>query len=166
MAFILSEQRDAGPEEMLAGFESYRGYLERLRSQFPSKAYELATSAWYYDPSDHRCPHDAWLEEVILSEIGSGERAEVRAMSIRVRLLGAYHDGYIELNYPRVFSYELGARPQRGHRDWRFDEFRLTGDGHVLHEIEWWGPQEAGRWLIEASDVHFTWIPNSAPSKL
>lgn len=162
MAYILSEQRAAGHDDVVACFESYRDYLERMRSKFPPRAYELATSTWYYDPRDHRCPHDGWLEEVIVSETGSGERAEVRAVSMRVRLLGAYHDGHIELSYPRVFAYQLGARPQRGHQGWRYDEFRLTEDGHVLHEVEWWGPAEAGRWLIEASDVHFEWVDDGA----
>ncbi|PYO57011.1 MAG: hypothetical protein DMD83_11450, partial [Candidatus Rokuibacteriota bacterium] len=104
MAYILSEQRAAGHDDVVACFESYRDYLERMRSKFPPRAYELATSTWYYDPRDHRCPHDGWLEEVIVSETGSGERAEVRAVSMRVRLLGAYHDGHIELSYPRVFA--------------------------------------------------------------
>ena len=49
-----------------------------------------------------------------------------------------------------------------GHRDWLYDEFRLGDDGHILHEIEWSGPHETARWLIEASDVEFTWVPREA----
>jgi len=164
MAFILSEQRTAAHNQVVACFESYRDYLRGTRSRFPPRAYELATSVWYYAPRDHRCPRDAWLEEIIASETGSGYRAEVRAVSMRVRLLSAYHDGHIELSYPRVFAYQPGAHPHQGHQDWRYDEFRLTEDGHVLHEVEWWGSAEAGRWLIEASDVHFEWVANSAAS--
>ena len=45
-----------------------------------------------------------------------------------------------------------------GHQDWRYDEFRVTDQGHVLHEIEWNGFLETGRWLIEASDVIHSWL--------
>jgi hypothetical protein len=47
----------------------------------------------------------------------------------------------------------------RDHRDWRYDEFRLSAAGHVLHEIEWAGPSSTSRWLIEASDVEYRWEP-------
>jgi hypothetical protein len=117
-------------------------------------------SEWYYDYDDHRCPHDAWLESLTLSEPATGARQEVRTVALHVRLLGSYHDGYIEFRYPRVFRYECQLDPgAAGHRDWRYDEFRLTEEGHVLHEIEWWGPKPVGRWIIEASDVEFAWHP-------
>jgi hypothetical protein len=48
---------------------------------------------------------------------------------------------------------------QGGHRDWRYDELRLSKDGRILHEIEWHGANEVGSWLIEASDVELRWIP-------
>ncbi len=157
MAFILSAQRDAGYEAMTAGFRAYDAYLTEHRDRFPPSAYQLATSDWYFDFGDHRCPHDAWLEEVRVEEPATGERSERRTVRIRCRLLGAYHDGHIELHYPRVYRYELGLRnAERGHHDWRYDEFRLSEDGRLLHEIEWSG---GGRWLIEASDVEFTWRP-------
>jgi hypothetical protein len=81
---------------------------------------------------------------------------------MRVRLLGAYHDGHIELTYPRVFAYRFETQPRGGHHDWRYDEFRLTEEGHVIHEIEWCGAAIIGRWLVEASDVHFKWMPKDA----
>jgi len=59
MAFILSDQRATDVE---AAFRRYGEYLERRRPDFPRGAYSLATSDWYYDGDDHRCPHDAWLE--------------------------------------------------------------------------------------------------------
>jgi len=156
MTFILSEQRDA---DVGAAFQRYREYVERLRQDFPRGAYSLATSDWYY-ADDHRCPHDAWLEEVTLSETATGPRHEVRSVTMRIRLLGAHHDGHIELRYPKVFRYQLELDPALdGHRDWRYDEFRLTQDGNVLHQIEWWSLGAIGHWLIEASDVEFGWTP-------
>jgi hypothetical protein len=69
-----------------------------------------------FDFDDHRCPHDAWLETLDLSELSSGERGRERNLSVSVRLLGAYHHGFIELRYPRVFSYTLNvSHSERGH---------------------------------------------------
>lgn len=160
MSFILTAQRHASPGAVTDAFRRYRAYLEARRSDFPPGAFALAASEWYYDAGEHRCPHDAWLESVTIEEPATGARLENRTVAIRIRLLGAYHDGRIELYYPRVYSYrlELGDGEQ-GHCDWRFDEFRLNDEGHLLHEIEWAGLCETSRWMIEASDVEFTWHP-------
>lgn len=134
-----------------------------MRQDFPRSAYGLATSEWYYDAEDHRCPHDAWLEAVVLSETATGPRREERSLTMLIRLLGAYHDGHIELRYPKVLRYRVECDPAaHGHRDWRYDEFRLTQDGNVLHEIEWWSTSAIGHWVIEASDVEFSWKPQSS----
>jgi hypothetical protein len=62
-----------------------------------------------------------------------------------------------------VFTYRLDAwEGEPGHRDWRYDEFRLSEAGHLLHEIEWAGANSTSRWLIEASDVEYTWEPLAA----
>lgn len=143
---------------MLGAFERYRTYLQSVRHSFPGSAFELASSEWYFSPDDHRCPHDAWLESVTIAEPSSGERHELRSTSIRIRLRGAYHDGFIELFYPNVLLYRLDASNSSvGHRDWRYDEFRLSENGNMIHEIEWCGAHDTARWVIESSDVHFEW---------
>jgi hypothetical protein len=102
---------------------------------------------------------------VTVNENSSGERQEKRCVSLTVRLLGAYHDGYIELFYPRVHSYKFDVwNAERGHRDWRYDELRLSDRGNLLHEIEWCALNDTGRWLIEASDLEFRWLPKN-PTK-
>jgi hypothetical protein len=157
VTYILAEQRDADARR---AFERYREYLDRHRARFPPSAYALATSDWYFDFSDHRCPHDAWLESVQLVEPSSGQRAENRYVSLTVRLLGAYHDGHIELHYPRVSAYRFDVSALAdGHRDWRYDELRVDDAGSVEHEIEWAGRDTIGRWCIVASDVEHRWIP-------
>lgn len=154
--FILAAERDATG----VGFERYRSFLATNADRFPPSALQLARSDWYYDPRDHRCPHDAWLESAALEEPASGARGEERYVTLRVRLFGAYHDGYIELCYPRVFGYQLDLTGgELGHRDFRYDEFRLTDRGHLVHEIEWAGNLDTARWIIEATDVEFTWSP-------
>ncbi len=160
MPFILSAQRE--PETVVAAFRHYREYLDSCAQVFPRAGHELACSEWYFDPREHRCPHDAWLEAITISEPASGEHHETRHTAIRLRLLGAFHDGFIEFFYPQVFSYSFTTPVcGRGLGDWRYDEFRVTSDGHLLHEIEWTGfPREEGsHWIIEASDVEFQWIP-------
>ncbi|GAA0564086.1 hypothetical protein [Rhizomicrobium electricum] len=141
-------------------FQRYWNYLESVKSAFPPNAFALASSDWYWRPSDHRCPHDAWLESVTMNENSSGEREEKRSLSLTVRLLGAYHDGYIEIFYPHVHSYKFDVwNADNGHRDWRYDELRLSSNGNLLHEIEWCALNDTGRWIIEASDLEFRWLP-------
>jgi len=171
--YILTDQLEA-TEDAPAAFERYQQYLETVKENFPPGAFELASSEWYHRFSDHRCPHDAWLEELRVTESGIGPRQATRTVAISVRLLGAYHDGHIEFRYHGVTSYDCTfSRPTPGtpggHADWRYDEFRLSERGTLLHEIEWWHMQETARWLIEAADVEFVWHPfeiaTSAPNE-
>ena len=156
--FILSDTRTTA-DVFTASFRRYREYLAEMKSGFPPSAYALATSDWYFNFQDPRCPHDAWLEEATFAEPASGERSEIRTTALRIRLLGAYHDGHIELVYSRVFRYECHANEaSRGHGDWLYDEFRLSSSGQLVHEIEW---SAGARWLIEAADVEFRWAPKS-----
>ena len=155
MAYILSADRE---EDVREAFSQYREYLASVHSRFPSSAYSLVADDWYFDFRDHRCPHDAWLESVVIAESTSVDHPERRNTSIVVRLIGAYGDGHIQFHYPHVLWYTLSTTDvSAGHRDWRFDEFRLTEEGHLLHEIEWWGRHETGRWLICTTDVEFQW---------
>jgi hypothetical protein len=80
-----------------------------------------------------------------------------------VRLLGAYHDYWLEFFYPQVYSYSLtNSNAIGGHFDWRYAEFRLSQAGHLIHEIEWAGAAGfEARWVIEASDAIFTAVPKS-----
>jgi hypothetical protein len=128
---------------------------------FPSNAFALATSAWYFDPSDHRSPHDSWLESVVVSEPAIGARSETRSTILTIKLLGAYHDGNIWLKYSNVKRYALAAHAvSGGHGDWRFDEFRVTEKGLLEHAIEWSGPSPGiAEWVIVAEDVEFSWVP-------
>jgi hypothetical protein len=165
MAYILSEQRDQDDWQAAKRlWEEYEKYIRDNKSRFPPGAYDLATNGWYFGFSDHRAPHDAWLESMTFEESSLGENSEIRATALRIRLLGAYHDMWIELFYPQVFSYTLsGPSVVHGHSDWRYDEFRLSERGNLVHEIEWTGTPnaEGGRWIIEASDVQFTYEPRA-----
>lgn len=163
MAYILSAQRYRDEPEATRLWQAYERYIRESKAAFPPGAYELATSEWYYGFSDHRAPHDAWLEWAKFKEPAGGTRSENRHLSLRVRLLGAYHDQYLEFFYPVVYSYSMvNPTSAGGHADWLYDEFRLSEAGYLLHEIEWaGGPGIEARWLIEASDVQFSVYPRS-----
>lgn len=157
MAYYLTKERD---QDVVSAYRRYQEYLREHERDFPPGAFALATAEWYQNPNDHRCPHDGWLENVIISE--TRESNKKHNTTIQTRLLAAYHDGYIEFSYPRVFTYLFeSASCAGGLGDWLYDEFRLSPGGHVVHEIEWAGSaaSKVSRWIIEASDVEFRWIP-------
>src|SRR5947207_13827423 len=67
----------------------------------------------------------------------------------------AFHDGYIELTYLDVKSYNLSSKHVQFNRvDWLYDEVRLSDNGNVLHEIEWDG---GDYWVIEATEIIYKW---------
>jgi len=155
--YILGEQRDKDVE---GAFSRYEKYLSENRNLFPSSAYALATSDWYFGFSDHKAPHDSWLEAISISEPSSGSRNEIRTVSIRIKLLSAFHDGFIELEYPEVYEYEINASTLgQGHGDWRYDQFRLNEKDQLIHEIEWASYGLENTWKIVASDVKHRWVP-------
>ena len=162
--YILTAQLDA-EEIPYTAFARYQEYLQSVRGSFPPHAFALATGGWYFNNTDHRAPHDAWLEEARLTETARPKDRSERRLDLHIRLLGAYHDGWIDLRYHDVSRYRLDLHAPRtnvgraGHRDWRYDEFRLASGGRVEHEIEWWGSEAAGNWLIEAADVTHRWTP-------
>lgn len=154
MAYYLAKERR---KDVAGAYRRYQEYLKGNKHRFPSGAFALGTSEWWQDANIHSSPHDAWLESLIFSEPSSGERSQNRTTAIKVWLLAAYHDGFIELFYPRVFNFSLeSADCQAGIGDWMYDEFRLSEAGNVIHEIEW---SKGARWIIEASDVEYKWIP-------
>jgi hypothetical protein len=116
---------------------------------------ECISSGWYTSPSDHRCPHDAWIEAVNVCEPASGERQERRLLEIRIRLLGAYHDGIIEFMYKGIDEYSLQASmAPNGHGDWLRDEVDDCGVS-ILHTIV----LANGRLQIKAAEVEYKWTP-------
>jgi len=158
MTFILNRDRpENSVDEWRDGWKAYCDYLESVKDRLPQSAYEFATAEWHYNFSDHKAPHDGWLEELIIREPASGERRQHRLLDIFIRLFATYHDGYIELTYKNVrsYSFEKQAASFLGHKDWLYDEIRLSENGFVLHEIDWVN----GEWLIECEDVFYEWKP-------
>lgn len=151
-------------EKMMEEFESYKLYLKSLKDKIPPLAYEFATAEWHFDTRDARCPHDSWLVEIKFGEVEESEKFELRPNEIYIKLLGAYHNGFIEIRYRNIHAYSLNSK--RGfrlagesgshfHGDWLADKIRLSENGFVLHEIEW----ENGQWIIESEDIEYKWLP-------
>lgn len=136
------------------GYPAYQEYLTENREKFPPSVFERATSDWYYNFQDHRCPHDSWLESFTFREYATGERDEIRRLGLEITLLGAYHDLYLTFTYKNIQSYNLSAKGlENAHPDWIMDEYRLSENGLLIHEIEWGGNKTTARWLIESEDI-------------
>jgi hypothetical protein len=167
MVFILgkdiSEEAQVDCAQVNARFAAYREHLESIREKLPTSAYQFAIAEWHYDPQYHECPHDAWVESLVIVEPFSGERREKRSLEINLRLLGAYHDGYIDIQYQGVESYlletpsEFESPPLNvGHGDWLIDEIRLSERGLALHEIKF---SRGSSWVIECTEIIYQWNP-------
>lgn len=163
MRFLLHHLESVTKDEVARGneFDAYFEYLASVKDQLPASAYSFASAPWHYDFSDHRCPHDSWLDSLSVIEVASGNRKQDRSVVINVRLLGAYHDGYVEMTYQAVDNYSL-AKPARtsmnslnvGHGDWLMDEVRVSDRGLVIHEIDF---STGSRWLVECKDIEHQW---------
>jgi WD40 repeat protein len=155
MVFILPSdfQTNSDTTETWAeAYARYTAYLQSVRDKLPAGATNYALGG-RQNCGDRDCPHDCWLEEVTFDYQATGKRSEIRSLDIHVRLLGSYHDGYIEFHYSGVHDYSMV-----GVSEWGYDEIRLTDDGHVLHEIEF-DLSSGRRWIIECDDVTYTWKP-------
>jgi hypothetical protein len=162
MSFILDipDLDPRGPyEEIKRRRDAYKQYLESIRGSLPESAYAFATAAPFRRDGSL---HDSWVEALTISESSSGERSHIRRAGIRVRLLGAWHDGYIRLRYEGVRRYSLVAHdlapgPGTAHGDWlAADEVRLSEAGLVEHEVRF---SSGARWLIECADIEHGWEP-------
>ena len=136
-------------------------YVSSVKDRLPPGVKEFVLNGWYFDQRDHRCPHDSWLENLTLSEPSSGLRNQIRTLALTVRLLGAYHDGHIELSYSKVKSYTLNGSglhdlTEAAHGDWISDEVLLLADGSVEHEILF---DSGTAWKIVSEDIIYRWLP-------
>jgi len=150
-----------------ADYLRYREYLSSRADTLPENVRAFALQDWYYNSKDPRCPHDSWLEELAIVEPATGERLEERSIEVRLRLLGAYHDGHLHFRYMNVRRYSLGTPAEYksppfnvGHGDFIVDEIRPSDSGFLEHEIEF---SRGSRFEIECSDIQFEFRARSLP---
>ena len=142
--------------------DEYFAYLKAEGGKFPVGARQFAFQDGHYDIQHHECPHDSWLEELVIKEPSSGKRRHKRKIQIVAKFLGSFHDGYFDLTYIDVTSYSLnfeaspGIKLNRGHGDWMIDEITIIGTNTVCHEIEF---RDAGTWRNFCSDLNYRRYP-------
>lgn len=142
-----------GPGHTAIDPSPYPAYFAEVSQRLPPGARAYAGAAWHYNFEDHRCPHDMWLESLSFVERTTDER--LRRVDAVLRLLGAWHDGHLELRYTNVTRYVTAlVLGPRGHGDVMIDEVVLEDDGQVTHEIAF----EDGNWSLTCEDVVATWI--------
>lgn len=142
-----------GPGHTPIDTSGYPGYLAQVKDRLPPGARAYAEAIWHYDFQDQRCPHDAWMDSLIITEIP--DRDHPRRVDLFLRLVGANHSGYLEFRYTSVTRYAstvtLGSR---GHGDLMIDEITLEDDNQITHEIAF----ERGNWEITCRDLSVIWI--------
>ncbi len=139
--------------------DPYPPYFEKVKHRFPPGALAFASAEGRYDINDRRCLHDAWVESfhVIEGNDDCGDRR--RGIRIEARLLGPYHDRYVNLSYADVQRFSVDVRRfqqmdcYRAFGDLLIDEVRLGRRGLVVHEAQFTN----GRWVIECADISHEW---------
>ena len=131
------------------------------------QAPEFSTAPWYSNLDDHRCPRDASLESVEVRKSDRGVRSAERPGVITITLLSANHDGRIVFAYSGVRSHSLPSYLcDQGVGDWLRDEFTKSEAGFTSHRITWCsGASGTSQWVIEAEEVTYEWIPNTASQR-
>jgi hypothetical protein len=147
-------------------FDRYASYLDSIRDQLPAHVYDFASNSNHFDLTSHSSLHDAWLESLCVVEPATGSRSEVRAIEIRLRLLGPFHDRYINLVYTGVSKYGLNAPSRPGeprfthtaHGNLLTHEVRFE-NGALVHELLF---ERDAAFLIECSDIRHSEEPIAA----
>lgn len=143
---------------------SYKAYIDSIRDRLPPQVYEFAIGSWHYVFTNPRSLHDSWVEEIFLKETVVGPDRHHRVLSISLRLLGAYHNGYTYLTYEQVTGYDMEMKqPSRGsnhgHGDWLIDEVSLADTGEIIHDILF---SSGTTWTIKCHNIIYsTDIPES-----
>jgi hypothetical protein len=141
---------------------TYNRDVAQIADRLPPKAREFALAPWHCDVTDHRCLHDAWIENIDVRESASGSRHENRSVEISIRFLGAYHDRHLTLRFSSVRRYSI-ERPLKwksrqqivGHGDVLEDAIGVDEEGYLAYSLR----LEFGQIAIEAKDLEFSEEP-------
>ncbi|WP_020394444.1 hypothetical protein [Thiolinea disciformis] len=153
MTYILA--KDERDKNTSAAFKKYYQYIESIKDFIPLNLYDLINSGWYYDFNDHRSPHDAWLDSLFFQE--SRKFNDIKEINLFITLAGAFNDSKLKFSYKNIISLDIKTYNLKdGHGDWRYDEFRLSSSGYLIHEIEWYNYSLTTNWIIEAESIEYT----------
>ena len=144
--------------------QAYASYLEAQRHLFPSEAFEFATAPWHHNYLDPRALHDSWVVSVSIYQTSPSSTGSGGTSNADIELLGAYHDGHLQLRYEGIHRYSIDRQDVTlGPTEIYRDEVRLTDSGRVLHEIEFLAKSN---WTIECDNLIATWVPLNVASKV
>lgn len=101
MSYLINAAQDKLQDG--TAYQAYRCYLEGIRDDLPAHVYEFATAESHYDHTNPECLHDAWLEQLLVSEEGMGSRSESRFIRMMLQLLGAFHRSHLSTRIYRRF---------------------------------------------------------------
>jgi hypothetical protein len=149
-------------------FGRYSAYLETIGHLIPAHVHAFASDPGHFDLTSRSSLHDAWLEEVSVREVATGERNEVRKAQIRMRLLGPHHDRHIHLLYESVTTYRFdlpsgGNAPRyehTAHGDLYTHEICLADNGLLTHEILF---ERNSTFFVECADIKHWETPIDIP---
>ena len=134
-------------------FDPYFAYLATIRERLAEHVYAFAADWAHYALDSPRSLHDAWLEELVLTEAAPSKSPQDRPTQLTLRLLGPMHDRVHVLQYYRVLGYRLEAgMTARGHGDVLVHEVRLNELGVLVHEILF---AAGARIVIECADIQY-----------
>jgi len=68
MFILTTDLKDSEYVQVQRQWVAYERYLASQKERLTTSAYEFATADWHYNPQDHRCPHDSWVESLIVTE--------------------------------------------------------------------------------------------------
>lgn len=139
-------------------YTNYGKYLQSIRGKLPEHVYAFAANPDHFNLESHSSLHDAWLESVVVNEVATGERSEIRQLEVKLSLLGAFHDRRIHLHYTGVAQYSFKAPPKYdqsrfqhiAHGDLFTHEIRLGNNGLIIHELLF---ERDATFLIECVDI-------------
>lgn len=156
--FILSRDVDGlDYPEYKAKYDQYLEYLQKIKPKLSLSPKNFIYEDWYRNKESHRCPNASWLEKLIISENGDNQ------VQIELKLLGAYHDGYITFKYSGVKYYKIQRHQQSviesSHGDFRYNEYRLDEHDNIVHELDWYTLDENAIFLIACQHIEYIWEP-------
>jgi hypothetical protein len=139
-------------------YSEYEKYIHSIRAELPEHIYAFASNPAHFNLGSPSSLHDAWLESLVVNEVATGERSEIRQLEVKLTLLGPSHDRRINLHYTGVAQYSFQVPPRYGqsryhytaHGDLFTHEIRLGHNGLMIHELLF---EREATLLIECTDI-------------
>lgn len=117
-------------------YDRYFAYLKTIRDLLGENLYQFAADEGRHDLFSKTTLHDAWIDTLTLQTPYGAIPERTNQETIRLTLLGPYHDRQIVLRYYGVtkFTMDFGFSGNSSKRDLLCHELRHEA-GRVIHEF-------------------------------